>query len=159
MIKKFCIPLLLAAAALSGNLFFGTVWAMSGSPQADISTKADVAAPAQGDQTVVYYFHGTFRCPTCNKMEKYARETVEKDFKNDLDSGKLVFRSVNVEDKGNEHYVKDYQLYTKTLILSSVKDGKEIRSKNLDKIWEYIRNKKKYENYVRDEVAAFVKEA
>jgi hypothetical protein len=106
-----------------------------------------------------YYFHGTFRCSTCNKMEKYAKEVIEKDFKDELASGKLVFRSVNVESKGNEHYTKDYQLYTKALILSSVKDGKEVRSKNLDKIWEYVRNKKKYEAYVRDEVAAFLKEA
>lgn len=114
---------------------------------------------AGGTTVIVYYFHGTFRCPACNKMEQYAREVIVRDFKEELASGKLVFKSVNVESKGNEHFVNDYQLYTKTLILSSVKDGKEIRSKNLDKIWQLVRNKGQYENYVRDEVAAFLKEA
>ena len=104
-----------------------------------------------------YYFHGTYRCPTCNKMEQYSKEVVENDFKNDLDSGALQFRSVNIESRGNEHYAVDYQLYTKALILSLTKDGKEVRSRNLDKIWEYVRDKERFQNYVRDEVAAFMK--
>jgi hypothetical protein len=33
-----------------------------------------------------------------------------------------------VEEKQNERYVSDYQLYTKTLLLSLVKNGKEVRS-------------------------------
>ncbi len=110
-------------------------------------------------KVTAYYFHGTFRCSTCKKLERYAKEAVQKNFQDALASGKLSFRIINVEDKGNEHYVKDYQLYTKALILSLVKDGQEVRSKNLDKIWEYVRNKERYENYVRDEVAAFLKEA
>ena len=111
-----------------------------------------------GGTVTAYYFHGTFRCPTCHKLEAYAKEAVEANFKDALASGKLSFRIVNVESKGNEHYVKDYQLYTKSLVLSLTKDGKEIRSRNLDKIWEYVPNKDRYENYVRDEVAAFLKE-
>lgn len=118
------------------------------------------AEEASGDGTVTaYYFHGTFRCPTCHKLEKYAQEAIENNFKNDLASGKLSFKIVNVENKGNEHYMTDYRLYTKSLVLSLTKNGQEIRSKNLDKIWEYVGNKGRYENYVRDEVAAFLKEA
>jgi hypothetical protein len=114
--------------------------------------------PVSGE-VIAYYFHGTFRCPTCHKLEQYSKETIEKDFKDALSSGKLEFKVVNVEDKGNEHFVNDYQLYTKALVLSFVKDGKEIRSKNLDKIWQLVGNKEQYENYVRDEVSAFLKEA
>ena len=118
-----------------------------------------IAEKTSTDGTVTaYYFHGTFRCPTCHKLEAYAKEAVEANFKDALASGKLSFRIVNVESKGNEHYVKDYQLYTKSVVLSLMKNGKEIRFKNLDKIWEYVPNKDRYENYVRDEVAAFLKE-
>jgi len=138
--------ILLTVIALASNLFFGTSPALA------------EEAPAGGTVTA-YYFHGTFRCPTCHKLEEYAKEAIESNFKNDLASGKLSFKIVNVEEKGNEHFAKDYQLYTKSVVLSLTKDGKEIRSKNLDKIWEYVRNKDRYENYVRDEVAAFLKEA
>ncbi|MFH0840095.1 MAG: nitrophenyl compound nitroreductase subunit ArsF family protein [Candidatus Omnitrophota bacterium] len=106
-----------------------------------------------------YYFYGTFRCPTCHKLEQYSREAIETNFKDAISSSKLEFKIVNVEDKGNEHYAKDYQLYTKSLVLSLVKDGKEVKWKNLDKIWEYVGNKQRFIDYVKAGVADFLKEA
>lgn len=118
-----------------------------------------LAKEASSNSTVTaYYFHGNFRCPTCRKLEEYSKEAIAANFKSPMDSGKLVFKKVNTEEKGNEHYVTDYQLYTKSLVLSLVKDGKEVRSKNLDKIWEYVGNKQQFQDYVRDEVAAFLQE-
>ncbi len=112
-----------------------------------------------GGKVTVYYFHGRFRCYTCTNMEKYSREAIEANFKDAVASGKLEFEEVNVEEPGNEHFVKDYQLYTKSLILSFVKDGREISSKNLDKIWELSRDKKRFQDYVAAEVSNFLKEA
>jgi len=71
----------------------------------------------------------------------------------------LEFRAVNVDDKGNEHYASDYKLYTKSLILSLVKEGKQIKWKNLDKIWEYVGNKQRFIDYVKSGVADLLKEA
>lgn len=110
-------------------------------------------------KVIAYYFHGSFRCVTCTNMEKYSKEAIETNFKDALTSGNLEFKAVNIEDRGNEHFVNDYKLYTKTLILSMIKDGKEVKSKNLDKIWELARNKKKFIEYVAGEVNAFMKDA
>ncbi|MBU4306131.1 MAG: hypothetical protein KJ893_11020 [Candidatus Omnitrophica bacterium] len=110
-------------------------------------------------KVIAYYFHGSFRCVTCNNMERYAREAIETNFKDALDSGEIEFKSVNVEERGNEHFVTDYQLYTKSLILSRVKDGKEIKSKNLDKIWDCVRSKQTFIDYVTREIRGFLKEA
>ncbi|OQA92477.1 MAG: hypothetical protein BWY26_00243 [Elusimicrobia bacterium ADurb.Bin231] len=110
-------------------------------------------------KVIVYYFHDSFRCYTCNNMEKYSREAVETNFKKKLASGKIEFKAVNVEEQGNEHFIKDYNLYTKSLILSLVIDGKEVKSKNLDKIWQLARNKKKFINYVTGEIKTFIKDA
>jgi len=92
-------------------------------------------------------------------MEKYSREAIDSNFKDALASGRLEFKAVNVEDRGNEHFVDEYKLYTKTLILSLVKDGKEVKSKNLDKIWELVRDKQKFIKYVTSEVSGFMKDA
>lgn len=110
------------------------------------------------DGAIAYYFHGTMRCPTCQKLEQYARQVIEADFKDELASGKLVFASVNVDLKENEHFIKEYQLFTKSLVLSMVKDGVEVRNKNLQRIWELVNNKEKYSAYVREEVRAFLKD-
>ncbi len=110
-------------------------------------------------KVIVYYFHGSFRCFTCTNMEKYSREAVEANFKDAVVSGKVEFKEINVEDQGNEHFVDNYKLYTKSLILSLVKDGKEVKYKNLDKIWEYARNKFQFIDYVTRELNEFMKDA
>ncbi|MFH1045799.1 MAG: nitrophenyl compound nitroreductase subunit ArsF family protein [Candidatus Omnitrophota bacterium] len=110
-------------------------------------------------KVIAYYFHGAARCPTCHKLEQYSKEAIETNFKDKLASGKLEYQVVNVEDKGNERYARDYQLYTKSLILSLVIDGKETKWKNLDKIWEYVGNKQRFLDYVKSGVADFLKES
>jgi len=135
--------------ALSLIFFVGTVF----------TAHADVATVAKGNQVIAYYFHGNFRCYTCHTMEQYSKEAIEANFKNELSSGKLQFKVVNTDESGNEHYVSDYQLYTKSLVLSLLKDGKEIKSKNLTKIWDHVRNKQKFYDYVTEEVKDFLKEA
>lgn len=107
---------------------------------------------------VVYYFHGSFRCPTCLMIERYSKEAVENSFKNELISGKITFKAINIEEKGNEHFVNDYQLYTRSLVICLKKDGKEIKYKNLTKVWDYIMDKKLFFDYVKNEVASLLKE-
>jgi len=110
-------------------------------------------------KVLVYYFHGTFRCNACTSMEKWSKETIESHYKSALASRKIEFKVVNVEKYGNEHFVNEYQLYTKSLVLALVKDGKEVKFKNLELIWEYAGNRQSFINYVTTEVNAFLKEA
>ena len=114
---------------------------------------------ASETKVVAYYFHGAFRCYTCNVMEQYIKEVMKENFKDALAEGKLEFKPTNVEERGNEHFIKDYQLYSKALILSLVKDGKEARSRNLMRIWEYAGNKKRFFDYVTAETNALLEEA
>jgi hypothetical protein len=123
-----------------------------------ISAQTVFAADNNSAKVIAYYFHGSFRCITCTNMEKFTREAIDTNFKDAVASGKLEFKVINVEEQGNEHFVDDYKLYTKTLILSLVKDGKEVKPKNLDKIWELARNKKKFIEYVTIEVSTFMKD-
>ena len=108
-----------------------------------------------GNKVIVYYFRGNFRCPSCRYLEEVSKEAVEKNFKEELSSGAIEFRNINVEEKGNEHFVKDYGLYTRSLVLSMVDDGREVKFKNLDKIWQYARDRQKFIDYVSGEIKEF----
>ncbi len=114
--------------------------------------------PTSG-KVIAYYFHGNFRCPTCYKLETYSKEAIEENFKNELASGKIVFYVINTDEKGNDHFVNDYQLYTKSLVISLIENGKEVKSKNLTKIWDYVGNKQKFFDYVTSEINDFLKGA
>ncbi len=121
----------------------------------------ETAAAAQADQSrvIVYYFHGNYRCPTCKKIERLSHETVVDNFKKELSKGELIYKVVNVEEPGNGHFVDDFGLFTKSLVLVEERDGKTVRHKNLSKIWVLIGDEKAFKDYVKEEVAAFMKQA
>lgn len=120
-------------------------------------TVSFAAEKFSAEKVYAYYFHGAMRCSTCYKLEQYSKEAIENNFKSELASGKLEFKVVNIEERANEHFINDYQLYTKSLVLSLVRDGKEIKSKNLNQIWQLVGNKDKFMTYVKEELGNFLK--
>lgn len=110
-------------------------------------------------KVIAYYFHGTARCSSCMLIERYTKEALAANFPEALAAGKLEFQAVNVEKAGNEHYNDEYQLYTRSLVLSLVQDGQEIKWENLTKVWEYLRDKQQFFDYVSEAVNNFLREA
>ena len=123
-----------------------------------MSAEAQTPAPQKDKHINVYYFYGNYRCVSCYKIEKYTKEALYKYFGDELESGKLAYKTVNVEKKSNAHFIDDYGLYTKSVIVSLVNDGKEVRYKNLDNVWGYLGNREKFYEYIKDEVSLFLKE-
>ena len=114
------------------------------------------AQSASSTQVIVYYFHTTSRCPTCYKIEQYTQEAVEQYFNKEILAGTLVFKTINFDEKENKHFIKDYQLYTKSVVISMIKEGKEVKFNNLTKIWEYVRDKEKFYDYIKTETAKYL---
>ncbi len=112
-----------------------------------------------GGKVIAYYFYGNFRCATCYKFEQYSKGAMEENFKHKLASGRLVFNAINTDEAVNKHFINDYQLYTKSLVISLIKDGKEVESKNLVKIWDYVGDKQRFYDYVTEEIKNFLKES
>ena len=132
------------------------------SPKTPRVVPTATAAPAQSqpsvsDRTVVaYYFHGNFRCQTCRKIEAFSREAVESGFPEDLKAGRLEWRVINVEEPGNEHFIQDYQLFSKSLVLVAKEGSKQTRWKNLQKVWTLVGDKEAFIQYVQDEIRAYL---
>ena len=139
------------------GLTYGAALAADQPIVSDEATAVDsgqVAVPST--QTIVSYFHGDQRCATCLKLEAYSHEAIEQAFADSLAAGTLVWRMVNYDQDENKHYIDDYRLYTKALILSRVVDGKEVAWKNLDQIWTLVGDEAKFVDYVQKETAAFM---
>jgi hypothetical protein len=143
----------------------GVSVAVSVEPKSGVDSaaaKTDTTQTVKKDSLVakdiVYasYFHGDQRCPTCMKLEAYSSEAIQSGFEKEVKGSLLVFRTVNWDREENAHYLDDYQLYTKALILSRMRDGKEIAWTNLDSIWQLVDNKGKFIKYVQTHTRAFV---
>jgi len=89
-------------------------------------------------------------------MEKYTNEAIKTNFSQELAQGKLTFTTVNVDEEGNKHFINDYKLYTKHVILSQMEKGKEVRWKNLDQVWVLVRSPEKFKEYIVKETRAFL---
>lgn len=109
------------------------------------------------DKIMVYYFRTSYRCASCVKIEQYSSEAVHSGFSKELKNGNIVWKVINVEEEQNKHFVKDYQLYTKSLVIVKMKNGKQTEWKNLNKVWELLYNKNKFISYVQDEVKNYLK--
>lgn len=121
----------------------------------------DTAAVAAPDSTVsprvvAYYFYTTKRCASCRKIEAWSAEAINTGFADELENGSLEFRALNIDEEDNKHFIDDYKLYTKSLIVTKRADGSETEWKNLQKVWELLGNQDEFVQYVQDEVAAYL---
>lgn len=80
---------------------------------------------SQKDHVEVLYFHGKQRCATCVAIEKNAKEAIETQFANELKSGTVVFKSIDISKAENEKIAEKYEVAWSSLFICRWKDGKE----------------------------------
>ncbi|MDD6621359.1 MAG: nitrophenyl compound nitroreductase subunit ArsF family protein [Bacteroidales bacterium] len=100
------------------------------------SSKTDGAATQAesptGDRVEVVYFHGAQRCPTCQAIEKCTREVIDAEFADELKSGKVVFKVVDISTSEGESLADRYEVTWSSLSVNKWKDGNESRNDMTD---------------------------
>jgi len=91
------------------------------------------------------------------KLEKYSREAVQEAFSNELTSGSLQWKVVNIEEPDNEHFVGDFELTTRSLVVTGTKEGKPGWA-NLERIWDLVGDPPAFKTYVQTEIRVFLPE-
>ncbi len=114
--------------------------------------KKNESAAGSGINYTAYYFHPTARCESCINLESFLKELIEKKY---APKG-FVFREVNIEDKENAHYRKDYSLKFSSVIISKTENGKETNWVNLDSVWSYTEKKEDFFRYSEREIDNFI---
>jgi hypothetical protein len=104
------------------------------------------------DVIQVTYFSSDVRCANCVRIERLTREAVEKNFAPEIASGRLVLQTINLDGPGNEHFVQDYQLISKTVIVSDRAKGQEVQWENLQEVWSKQKDEQAFEAYLVDAV-------
>lgn len=147
------MALVVAASALAGA-------APAAPPAPDTTATATVTVAADTAQVtphvIAYYFYTTARCASCRQIEAYSHAAIEAAFPQELADGRLVWKLVNVDEEPNKHFVEDYELFTKSLVLVEEAQGKQVRWKNLPKVWELLPHKERFFAYVQGEVRGYL---
>ena len=164
-VKRVLFSLFLVGLCFIGKepCFFVTSLAVGGEANS-IPASTAVAAEKKSEQKqesstiTAFYFHGNFRCSNCRKIEQYSREAIEKYFAEELKTKKLAFIIINTDMPENKHFVEDYQLYTRSLIIAEFKEGMQVRWKNLTKVWNHLNDKEKFYEYVKAEIQQYLEQ-
>ncbi|MCC6794888.1 MAG: hypothetical protein IT366_07195 [Candidatus Hydrogenedentes bacterium] len=115
---------------------------------------ASAAQLTSATKLVVYFFSEGKECTTCEQIPLYTRAALEANFANELKSGEIVWCAIDVDEPRNSHYIDEYQIFAKTIVLSRVADRKQTRFKNLVRIWDYVSDKKAFVDFITKEIRA-----
>jgi len=122
----------------------------------DASVDSTTVSQNAQKKLMVYYFYTSYRCPSCMMIENLTKTAVQTGYKDLIDKGRVEFKAINIEQKGNEHFAKEYKLYTKSVVISDHQNKKELRWKNLDQVWTLLRDENKFIDYIQREVKAYL---
>lgn len=149
----------LVYALIAAGLVSGLVASTGTSANSAVAPTATAEGPVSAKESHVvhvYYFHTTQRCASCRKIEAFSDAAIREGFDRELAAGTLEWQPVNTDERLNRHFIQDYQLYTKSLVVVDVVNGRRVRWKNLPKIWELLQDEKAFRQYVQGEVRDYL---
>jgi len=114
-------------------------------------------ATQQNDKTMVYYFHGATRCKTCRSIEALTIEALETEFPEQIAEGSLVIKSVNLDEAANQHFVQDFELSVRSVVLERIADGQHKEWKSLNSVWDRIHGEPQdFMQFIQDQAHQFL---
>ena len=108
------------------------------------------ASVTEGDKVVVYYLHTTFRCVTCNEIERLAKALVETEFAEDLSAGRIEWREVNFQQ--DDALAKRYEVVSSCVVVATRSGGKETGFQRLDEVWTRFKDPADFNAYVGEAI-------
>jgi hypothetical protein len=107
------------------------------------------ATPGAVQKVEVYHFHRTQQCYSCRTVGAYAEETVKTYFAPELESGRVVFGHINIEEPENKALVDQYGPTGSSLWIGVYdKDGFH-KEENVN-VWYKIGDKEAYLGYLKE---------
>jgi len=110
------------------------------------------AALASGERVTVYYFHSTIRCETCLLIEGLADATLRAEFSDELSSGTLVWRPLDVRLPENSLLVEEFGLRASDLVVVREKSGGQQSREEIPGLWELAADPERLSRHLKDVV-------
>ena len=107
-------------------------------------------------RTIVYYFHNTARDATCRNIELLTSQSLYYYFGDKLASGKLTWKVINLENPWNKHFIDDFKVNKRSIVIIVPSAYRPIRWKVLNNTENLIKERGRFFKYIKNEVSAFL---
>lgn len=121
------------------------------SVQGSSSKITEVQKAKSAEKIQVFLFHATQRCITCVNIGKYAKETVEQKFPEELKSGKIEFREINIDLPENKELATKFKATGSALFINPIIEGKD-NIKEDTQVWRLTSNEQSFISYLSDKL-------
>ncbi|MBO2687325.1 nitrophenyl compound nitroreductase subunit ArsF family protein [Shewanella algae] len=152
IVRYLLLIVVCVGLGLVGYQQFGTISTVN-TDNVNIATSV---SPQLKNGLNVYYFHGNQRCTTCIRMEKFTQTTMITQFFKQVRNGEMQLNLVNVDLPENQHYIDDYQLVFRTVVIANTRNGVDTDWRRLDRVWELANNEQAFSQYLTEEINAMV---
>lgn len=158
--KTIVSVVLLAFVAVSVAFAFRKIAPTSSTNQQEPSTSnvADIVATPVGldaklaeTQFTAVYFHAAHRCPTCRKIESFSHEALTAE----IEAGKIAWQIADYTSDANAKLVDQFKVFTSTVVLVEVKEGKVARWKNLEEVWNHTSDQTDFTAFINQAWSEF----
>lgn len=108
------------------------------------------------DKIEVFLFHNTQRCISCVNIGKFAKKTIDDNFSEELNSGKIVFREINLDLPENYQLAEKFQASGSSLYVNTIIGGKDSIEQDL-RVWRLVGNEAEFESYFKGKIENILK--
>ncbi|MBT4174265.1 hypothetical protein HOC80_04770 [archaeon] len=129
-----CLILMLFLAGCSNNL------------TGDVTLEVEVTPI---EKIEVYHFHSDRQCSTCKTIGENLDETIERYFLNEVNSGKITYGHINVQDSENREITNRYGA-SGTSLWIGIYDENGFRAENDQGIWYKLNDKEEFIDYLKN---------
>jgi len=103
------------------------------------------------DKVEVFLFHATQRCPTCIAIGKLSEKTVQEKFSEEVKSGRIVFKEINIDLPENKELAAKFQASGSALYINAIKNGQE-KIEQDTKVWRLTGDEIAFVNYLENKL-------
>ena len=115
----------------------------------------DSLSNGNGHYVAVYYLHSTFRCVTCNTIEKMTRELLDKAYRNELAEGKIQWIEDDFQE--NEALANQFEVVASCVAVAELEDGAVLNYERLDEVWTKMMDTEAFDRYISETITEYLK--
>jgi len=116
----------------------------------------DRTAASGKSKVMVYYMHTTFRCVTCNTIERMAKNVVETSFADAMVSKHIQWREINFQER--EDLAKKYDIASSCVVVVKMENGQETGFQRLDEVWTLSDQPTAFADYLSEAIRKYLDE-
>ncbi len=107
------------------------------------------------EKVQVFLFHSTNRCSSCITAGKYALEAIEQNFSEELKSGKIEFREINIDLPENKEIANKFKASGTSLFINPIIDGQDNIQEEVQ-AWRLLSDKQGFIDYLSNKIKALI---